>query len=96
MRGSLNLANMILWWVLIGVFISGLIGAYVPKNIFADYLNSSFGGIMFTLLFASIIEVCSEGSSPIAFEIYKQVGTLGNPFVFYGLGNDLPPKDDPI
>ncbi len=86
LRGSLNLANMVLWWILIGVFLSALIGAYLPENIFADYLNSSFGGIMFTLLFASIIEVCSEGSSPIAFEIYKQVGTLGNPFVFLMAG----------
>lgn len=86
LRGSLNLANMILWWLLIGVFISALIGAYLPTNIFQDYLNSSVSGILLTLLFASIIEVCSEGSSPIAFEIYKQVGTLGNPFIFLMAG----------
>ncbi|NND78043.1 MAG: ATPase, partial [Flavobacteriales bacterium] len=28
----------------------------------------------------------SEGSAPIAFEIFKQVGTLGNPFVFLMAG----------
>lgn len=39
-----------------------------------------------TLAFATIIEVCSEGSSPIAFEIYTKVGVLGNPFVFLMAG----------
>jgi uncharacterized membrane protein YraQ (UPF0718 family) len=39
-----------------------------------------------TLLFATVIEVCSEGTSPIAFEIFNKVGVLGNPFIFLMAG----------
>jgi len=39
-----------------------------------------------TLVLASIIEVCSEGSSPLAFELYKQTGAFGNAFVFLQAG----------
>lgn len=85
-RGMLNLSNMVLWWILIGVMIAALIGAYVPDEFFMNYLGPSFAGLLFTLLFATIIEVCSEGSSPVAFEIFNKVGTLGNPFVFLMAG----------
>ena len=38
------------------------------------------------LAIATVIEVCSEGSAPIAFELYRQIGALGNPFVFLMAG----------
>jgi len=41
---------------------------------------------MVTLGLATIIEVCSEGSSPLAFEIYRQTQALGNSFVFLMAG----------
>lgn len=86
MKGSVNLANMILWWILIGVLAAALIGAYVPGHLFIEYLGPNISGILLTLLFATVIEVCSEGSSPIAFEIFNKVGVLGNPFVFLMAG----------
>lgn len=85
-RGAINLSNMVLWWLLIGVMMAALIGAYVPEHFFMKYLGASFAGLLVTLAFATIIEVCSEGSSPIAFEIFNKVGTLGNPFVFLMAG----------
>ncbi len=84
--GTVNLANMVLWWILIGFFFAALIQAYVPAHWFMQYFGPTFGGLLLTLLFATIIEVCSEGSAPIAFEIFNQVGTLGNPFVFLMAG----------
>ena len=42
--------------------------------------------MLVTLVFATVIEVCSEGSSPLAFEIYRQVDVLGNPFIFLMAG----------
>ena len=65
---------------------AALIRAYVPSHIFMQYFGPTFGGLLLTLVFATIIEVCSEGSSPIAFEIFNKVGTLGNPFVFLMAG----------
>ncbi len=80
--GAMSLANMVLWWILIGVMAAALIGAYVPEHFFMQYLGPDLPGMLVTLLFATVIEVCSEGTSPIAFEIFNKVGVLGNPFVF--------------
>ena len=85
-KGAVNLSNMVLWWILIGVFFASLIGAYMPEHFFMKYLGASFLGLLGTLGFATIIEVCSEGSSPIAFEIFNKIGVLGNSFVFLMAG----------
>lgn len=85
-RSTMNLTNMVLWWILLGFTVAVFIQAYVPGHIFVHYLGASIGGLLLTLAVATVIEICSEGSSPIAFEIYKQVGTLGNPFVFLMAG----------
>ena len=85
-RGALSLANMVLWWILLGVLAAALIGAFVPEHFFMEWMGPDFAGMLVTLLFATIIEVCSEGTSPLAFEIYNQIGVLGNPFVFLMAG----------
>ena len=84
--GSLSLANMVLWWILIGIMAAAIIGAYVPEHFFMQYLGPDMTGMLVTLLFATVIEVCSEGTSPIAFEIFNKVGVLGNPFIFLMAG----------
>ncbi len=84
--GSISLANMVLWWILVGILAAALIGAYVPEHFFMEWLGPDFAGMLVTLLFATVIEVCSEGTSPLAFEIYNKVGVLGNPFVFLMAG----------
>ncbi|MBT8066600.1 MAG: permease [Gammaproteobacteria bacterium] len=84
--GSVSLANMVLWWILIGILAAALIGAYVPAHWFMQYLGPDFTGMLVTLLFATVLEVCSEGTSPIAFEIFNKTGALGNPFIFLMAG----------
>lgn len=86
LSGTINLANMVLWWILIGFLFAVLIRAFVPAHLFMQFFGPGFSGLLLTLLFATIIEVCSEGSSPIAFEIFSKVGALGNPFVFLMAG----------
>jgi len=71
---------------LIGFILAAVLGAYVPHDVFMKYFGPTVGGMFMTLLLATVIEVCSEGSAPIAFEIFKQVGKLGNPFVFLMAG----------
>lgn len=85
-KGSVSLANMVLWWILIGILISAVVSAYVPSEWFTKYLGATFTGLLITLGVATIIEICSEGSAPLAFEIYRQVGTIANPFVFLMAG----------
>jgi len=84
--GAVSLGNMVLWWILIGILAAAIIGAYVPEHWFLNYVGPDFTGMLVTLLFATIIEVCSEGSSPIAFEIFAKTGALGNPFIFLMAG----------
>ena len=85
-RGALSLANMVLWWILLGVLLAAMIGAFVPEHFFMEWMGPDFTGMLVTLLFATIIEVCSEGTSPLAFEIFNKTGVLGNPFVFLMAG----------
>jgi len=85
-EGAVSLSDMVLWWILIGMTIASLAGAYIPPHIFEKYMGPTVLGLLVTLLLATIIEVCSEGSSPMAFEIFRQTGAFGNSFVFLMAG----------
>jgi uncharacterized membrane protein YraQ (UPF0718 family) len=80
--GSISLANMVLWWILIGMGLAALSAAYIPQNIFQDYMGPTILGLLSTLAIATVLEICSEGTAPLAFEIYRQTLALGNAFVF--------------
>jgi len=81
-RGIGNLAQMVLGWVLLGVVLASLASAFVPSEIFHRFFGPSLAGLFATLALAAIFEVCSEGTSPLAFELYKQTGALGNAYAF--------------
>jgi len=85
-NGMVSLSNMVLWWILIGMGIASAAGAYIPANIFQNYMGPTIAGLFVTLVIATIVEVCSEGSAPMAFELFKQTGALGNSFVFLMAG----------
>ncbi|MBN2097530.1 MAG: permease [Candidatus Omnitrophica bacterium] len=84
--GSVSLANMVLWWILIGMGLASAAGAYIPEGFFHQYMGPTILGLVVTLGVATVLEVCSEGTAPLAFEIYRQTGALGNPFVFLMAG----------
>jgi uncharacterized membrane protein YraQ (UPF0718 family) len=86
LKGTWSLSKMVLWWILIGMFIASLGRAFVPAHWFHNYLGASFVGLIITLLLAIVIEVCSEGSAPLAFEIFRQTGAFGNAVVFLMAG----------
>ena len=82
LAGMVPLGRMVLGWVQLGLVLSATGGAFIPHRIFACYLNPSLGGLLLTLLAAAIIEVCSEGTAPLAFELYRHTGAFGNAFAF--------------
>ncbi len=84
--GSWNLSRMVLWWILIGMILASLARAFIPQHFFTQYMGATLLGIVVVLVLATIIEVCSEGSAPMAFEIYNQTGAFGNSFVFLMAG----------
>lgn len=90
-RGSLALTKMVMWWLIIGMLMAAVARAYVPHELFKQYMGPTVLGLLVTLFFATIIEVCSEGSSPLAFEIYEQsieagAPAFGNSFTFLMAG----------
>lgn len=84
--GTLSLSDMVLWWIILGVFLASVAAAYIPVHFFHKFMGPGLVGLLATLALATIIEVCSEGSSPLAFEIYRQTHSLGNSFVFLMAG----------
>jgi uncharacterized protein len=85
-KGMLDLAEMVLGWIVLGVLLASLAGAFIPVHFFHKFMGPTLTGLLVTLVLATIIEVCSEGSSPLAFEIYRQSQALGNSFVFLMAG----------
>ena len=85
-RGTFQLSEMILGWVIFGLVLASLAEAYVPAHVFHSYLGPGIRGLLTTLAVATVLEVCSEGTAPLAFEIYRQTKALGNSFVFLSAG----------
>lgn len=86
MKGSWSLTKMVLWWIIIGMFMASFARAFIPHEWFLLYLGPTIIGLLVTLILATVIEVCSEGSAPLSFEIFKQTGAFGNSFVFLNAG----------
>jgi len=85
-EGAISLANMVLWWIMLGMFIASVAAAYLPPNFMQQYMGATVLGLLITLFVATIMEICSEGTAPMAFEIFRQTGALGNSFVFLMAG----------
>ena len=85
-NGSWTLSKMVLWWLLVGMLMAAFARAYIPSHLFMTYMGPTVIGLLLTLFFATIIEVCSEGSSPLAFEIFNQTKAFGNSFTFLMAG----------
>ncbi len=81
-KGMISLGNMVLWWTFLGIGLASFFGAYVPEKFFHQYMGPTVRGMMVTLFVATVLEVCSDGMSPLAFELYRQTKALGNSFVF--------------
>jgi len=83
---GLKESKMVLRWVVFGVVLVALIRAFVPAEDFGVWFGASFGGLVMTLIATTIIEVCSEGSSPIAADLFNRAGAPGNAFAFLMAG----------
>lgn len=80
------LIGMVLFWILLGVFLSALAAAFVPMHWFDRFLGPNVTGLFVTLAFATVLEICSEGTSPLAFTLYQKTGAFGNAFAFLMAG----------
>ena len=73
---------MILRWIFFGTVLAAAIRAFIPQEIFGDWFGPTWIGVLLTLVAATVIEVCSEGSSPIAADLVTRAHAPGNGFAF--------------
>lgn len=83
---GLKESRMILRWIFFGVVLAAAIRAFVPTEIFSQYFGPSLLGLALTLIATTIIEVCSEGSSPVAADLLTRAAAPGNAFAFLMAG----------
>lgn len=86
LKAGLGESQMILRWIFFGTVLAAAIRALVPAEIFADWFGPTWTGVLLTLLAATVIEVCSEGSSPIAADLVTRANAPGNGFAFLMAG----------
>ncbi len=79
-------SRMVLRWVFLGVVLASLLRTFVTPENFQALFGPSVAGLGLTVLFATILEVCSEGSTPIAADILTKAKAPGNSFAFLMTG----------
>jgi len=75
-------SRMVLRWILFGVLLASAVRMLLNPEDFAAWFGPTFAGLALTLLGATIIEVCSEGSAPIAADLLTRAHAPGNGFAF--------------
>jgi uncharacterized membrane protein YraQ (UPF0718 family) len=79
-------SKMVLRWLFLGVLLAAALRAFVPADAFGHYFGPTFMGLVLTLILTTVIEVCSEGSAPIAADIFTRAAAPGNAFAFLMAG----------
>lgn len=79
-------SRMILRWIFAGVILASVIRVAIPVDSFQAWFGPTLKGLGLTLVFATIIEVCSEGLAPVAADLVTRAKALGNGFTFLMAG----------
>jgi len=79
-------SRMVFRWLFFGLVLATAIRAFVPMDTYQAFFGPTLAGLFMTTLFATIIEVCSEGSTPIAADLVTRAAAPGNGFVFLMAG----------
>tara|TARA_R110000823_G_scaffold115436_2_gene238076 strand:+ start:12397 stop:13512 length:1116 start_codon:yes stop_codon:yes gene_type:complete len=86
LRDGFEGSRIVIRWTLFGLVLAALIRALVPEEAFATWFGASMAGLWLTLLATTLIEVCSEGSTPIAADLMNRAEAPGNSFTFLMAG----------
>ncbi len=79
-------SRMVVRWLLFGVLLAAVLRVVFAPETFAQYFGPTFIGLAITVAVATILEVCSEGSTPIAADILNRAKAPGNGFAFLMAG----------
>ena len=86
LANGLKGSRMVLRWLLFGIVLAAGIRAVMPPDAFANWFGPTMFGVLMTVIAATIIEVCSEGSAPIAADLVTRAAAPGNGFTFLMAG----------
>ena len=86
LKKGLSESRMVVRWILFGVLLASVLRAGLDPELFATYFGPSLMGLALTVLAATVIEVCSEGSTPIAADLLTRGQAPGNSFAFLMAG----------
>lgn len=86
LRDGLKDSRMVLRWLFFGLVLATAIRAFVPMDSYQNLFGPTLLGLLLTTFFATIIEVCSEGSTPIAADLVTRAMAPGNGFTFLMAG----------
>ncbi|WP_020400939.1 permease [Kordiimonas gwangyangensis] len=79
-------SRMVLRWILFGIVLAVVVRAFMTGDMFSDYFGPTLLGLLATIGAATIIEVCSEGSTPLAADLITRANAPGNSFAFLMTG----------
>ena len=79
-------SRMVLRWIFLGIILAASIRTFVSLDLFQTYFGPTLVGIGLTLIVATILEVCSEGTVPVAADLLTRANAPGNSFTFLMAG----------
>ena len=85
-RHGVKDSRMVMRWVLFGVVLAAMVRTFVDAEDFVTYFGPTWLGLWLTLLVATLMEICSEGSLPIASDMLTRAKAPGNGFLFLMAG----------
>ena len=79
-------SKMVVRWLLFGILLAAILRATLDLSQFEQFFGPTFMGLLITIFVATVLEVCSEGSTPIAADIFTRAKAPGNGFAFLMAG----------
>jgi uncharacterized membrane protein YraQ (UPF0718 family) len=79
-------SKMVVRWLLFGILLAAILRAALDPSQFEQFFGPTLIGLLATVLVATVLEVCSEGSAPIAADILNRANAPGNGFAFLMAG----------
>ncbi len=81
-KDGFNESKMVLRWLFFGVVLTALVRVLLTPDIFSSWFGPTLLGLMSTLVAATLIEICSEGSTTLAADFTLRANAIGNSFAF--------------
>ena len=79
---GLHESRMVVKWLMVGVLLASAVRVFVSPEQFGAVFGPTLLGLGASVVLATVLEVCSEGSAPIAADLYNRAGAPGNAFAF--------------